>query len=198
MKLITNSQRILAELFNQDFSDNGSFTDEAQFFEFFASKQILKCADFSDEEVEKGVLGNGNDGGCDSIYTIYNGISVTEDVVSTITASKEATIELIITQAKRETSFSENAIMKWKTTAANLLEIGVDDTQFVSRYNEDVRTAFSVFRELYVKLLRSTPKLLITFNYATFASEIHPNVIAQAKELETIVHQLFPSILTFN
>ena len=181
-------------LFNcGDYNDNGSFTDESQFFEFFASKQVLKLADFSDEEVEKGVLGSGNDGGCDSIYTIYNGIAVTEDIIGTITASKEATIELIITQAKRETSFREDAIMKWKTTASNLLEIGVDDTQFVSRYNEDVRTAFSVFRELYVKLLRSTPKLSITFNYATFASEIHPNVIAQANELETIVHQLFPS-----
>lgn len=193
MKLITNSQRILAELFNQDFCDNASFTDESQFFEFFASKQILKYADFSDEEIEKGVLGSGNDGGCDSIYTIYNGISITEDIVDTITASKEATIELIITQAKRETSFSEDAIMKWKTTATNLLEIGVDDTQFVSRYSEDVRNAFSVFKELYVKLLRSTPKISITFNYATFASEIHPNVVAQANELEAIIHRLFPS-----
>lgn len=193
MRLTTNAQRILNELFQQDFADNGSYADESQYFEIFSSKQILKSKDLSDEEIENGALGSGNDGGCDSIYTLFNGVYVTEDIVSSITSSKEATIELVITQAKRETSFGEDAIMKWKTTVENLMEIGVDDSPYKARYNEDVRTAFSVFRELYVKLLRSTPKLAISFNYATFASEIHPNVQAQAEELKSIVHKLFPS-----
>lgn len=193
MRLTTNAQRILNELFQQNFADNGSYADESQYFEVFSSKQILKSNDLSDEEIENGVLGSGNDGGCDSIYTLFNGVYVTEDIVSSITSSKEATIELVITQAKRETSFGEDAIMKWKTTVENLMEIGVDDSPYKARYNEDVRTAFSVFRELYVKLLRNTPKLAISFNYATFASEIHPNVQAQAEELKGIVHKLFPS-----
>lgn len=193
MKLTTNAQRILNELFQQDFADNGSYADESQYFEVFSSKQILKSNDLSDEEIENGVLGSGNDGGCDSIYTLFNGAYVTEDIVSSITSSKEAAIELVITQAKRETSFGEDAIMKWKTTVGNLMEIGVDDSPYKARYNEDVRTAFSVFRELYVKLLRNTPKLVISFNYATFATELHPNVQAQAEELKGIVHKLFPS-----
>lgn len=193
MKLTTNAQRILNELFQQDFADNGSYADESQYFEVFSSKQILKSNDLSDEEIENGVLGSGNDGGCDSIYTLFNGAYVTEDIVSSITSSKEAAIELVITQAKRETSFGEDAIMKWKTTVGNLMGIGVDDSPYKARYNEDVRTAFSVFRELYVKLLRNTPKLVISFNYATFATELHPNVQAQAEELMGIVHKLFPS-----
>lgn len=193
MKLTTNVQRILNELFQQDFADNGSYADESQYFEVFSSKQILKSNDLSDEEIENGVLGSGNDGGCDSIYTLFNGAYVTEDIVSSITSSKEAAIELVITQAKRETSFGEDAIMKWKTTVGNLMEIGVDDSPYKARYNEDVRTAFSVFRELFVKLLRNTPKLVISFNYATFATELHPNVQAQAEELKGIVHKLFPS-----
>ena len=155
MRLTTNAQRILNELFQQNFADNGSYADESQYFEVFSSKQILKSNDLSDEEIENGVLGSGNDGGCDSIYTLFNGVYVTEDIVSSITSSKEATIELVITQAKRETSFGEDAIMKWKTTVENLMEIGVDDSPYKARYNEDVRTAFSVFRELYVKLLDS-------------------------------------------
>lgn len=193
MKLTTNAQRILNELFQQDFADNGSYADESQYFEVFSSKQILKSKDLSDEEIENGVLGSGNDGGCDSIYTLFNGAYVTEDIVSSITSSKEAAIELVITQAKRETSFGEDAIMKWKTTVGNLMEIGVDDSPYKARYNEDVRTAFSVFRELYVKLLRNTPKLVISFNYATFATEPHPNVQAQAEELKAVVRKLFPS-----
>ena len=88
MKLTTNAQRILNELFQQNFADNGSYADESQYFEVFSSKQILKSNDLSDEEIENGVLGSGNDGGCDSIYTLFNGAYVTEDIVSSITSSK--------------------------------------------------------------------------------------------------------------
>lgn len=147
----------------------------------------------SDEEIEKGVLGKGNDGGCDSIYTFSNNVYITEDILESILPGKESTIELIIVQAKRESSFSEDAITKWKTTVSNLLEIGVDNTQYQTRYNEDVRNAFALFRDLYVKLLRSTPKISISFHYASFATEVHPNVRAQADELVEIVRKLYPS-----
>ena len=56
MKLITNSQRILAELFKQDFADNEIYSDESQYFEFFSAKNILKNLEFSDEEIESGVI----------------------------------------------------------------------------------------------------------------------------------------------
>lgn len=32
MRLTTNAQRILNELFQQDFADNGSYADESQYF----------------------------------------------------------------------------------------------------------------------------------------------------------------------
>lgn len=193
MRLTTNSQRILYELFQQEYRDNETFKDEARYFELFASSQVLKNNDLSDEEIESGVLGNGNDGGCDAIYTLFNDSLMTEDLVNSISSGKDATIDFIIIQAKRENSFNEDAVMKWKTTAQNLLEIGTDDSAYVSRYNEDVLSAFALFRELYVKLLRNTPRLNIHFYYATFSAEIHPNVKAQADELEVIVHTLFPS-----
>jgi len=193
MNLETNGQRILAELFKQDFADNGVYSSEAQYFEFFSAKNILKNLELSDEEVENGVLGSGNDDGCDAIYTLFNGINITEDILETISVGKESTIELIIVQAKRETSFSEDTIMKWKTTVSNLFEIGVNDAQYRTRYNEDVLNAFSLFRDLYVRLLRNTPKICISFYYTSFATEVHPNVRAQADELEDIVHKLYPN-----
>lgn len=193
MKLATNSQRILEELFQQDFADNVVYTDQSQYFEFFSTKNILKNVELSDEEIESGVLGSGNDGGCDSIYILFNGTYVTEDILESISASKESAIELIVVQAKRETSFGEDAIMKWKTTASNLLEFGIDDSRYQARYNEDVLNAFALFRNLYVKLLRYTPKINISFHYASFANEVHPNVEAQANELIKIVESLYPS-----
>lgn len=196
MKLTTNSQRILAEMVKQDFIDTEAYSDEAQFFDFFAAKQIMKRAELSDEEVEKGVLGSGNDGGCDAIYTLFNNAYVAEDALDDITATKESSIEFVIIQAKRETSFGEDALMKWKTTAGNLLEIGIDDAQYAGRYSEDILAAFTLFRDLYVKVLRSTPRLNISFHYATYATDVHPNVQAQADELKAMVHRLFPSSKT--
>lgn len=193
MKLNSNSQRILYELFRQEHQESAPHIEEAHYFEFFASAQILKGKDLSDEEIEQGVLGSGNDGGCDAVYTFLNNCNMTEDLVSDLVASKSAVVDLVIIQAKRETSFSEDAIMKWKTISQNLLEIGVDDSGYTSRYNEDVLNAFSLFRDLYVKLLRYTPKLNIRYCYATFADEVHPNVAAQANELIEIVKRLFPS-----
>lgn len=193
MKLISNSQRILHELFIQEYRDNTTYPEESEFFERFVAEQIMKTHDLSDEEIDNGIIGGGNDGGCDAIYTLLNGDLMTEDIVNDISASKDATIDFIVIQAKRETSFGEEAIMKWKTVSENLLEIGVDDTKFITRYNEDLRTSFSMFRNLYVKLLRKTPKLNIHFFYATFATESHPNVSAQADELKAKLLQMYPS-----
>lgn len=193
MNLTTNSQKILVELFKQDFKDSGMYMSEAKYFEFFATKNILKDIELSDEEIENGILGGGNDGGCDSIYTLFNHANMTDDLIESIVVGKDATIELIIIQAKRETSFQENVIMKWKTTVSNLLEIDVDDSKFCERYNEDVLNAFALYRKLYVKLLKITPKININFYYASFASDLHINVQAQANELKAIVQKLYPS-----
>lgn len=191
MNLTTNSQRILHQLFLQEYSESGG-TDEAHFFEFFASQQVIKDYDLSDEEIEHCILGAGNDGGCDGVFLLYNGNIITEDEVSNLGNQKNTIIDLVIIQAKRSTSFSEDAIMKWKTTAKNLLEIGTDDSIYADRYNEDVLNAFALFRDLYVRQLRSISKLNIRFNYASFAIEIHPNVQAQADELIADVKTLFP------
>ncbi len=45
MKLSTNCQRILDELFKQEFNNNGVYSDESQFFEFFSANNILKPSD---------------------------------------------------------------------------------------------------------------------------------------------------------
>ena len=91
-----------------------------------------------------------------------------------------------------ESSFKEDAIMKWKTTAENLLQL-YNDEKYKNRYNEDVQQAFSNFKKLFLKLIRNTKNIVISFNYATFATSVHPNVKAQADELCDIVRKQFPN-----
>lgn len=193
MKLTTNSQRLLNEMVKQEFEDSETYSDVSQFFEFFTARQVMKNAELSDEEIEKGILGSGNDGGCDAIYTLFNNVLITEDTINDIITTKDSCIDFVVIQAKQESSFGEDALMKWKASTGNLLEIGVEDKQYEKRYNEDVLMAFALFRDLYVKVLRNTPKLNISFYYATYAVETHPNVQAQANELEIMVRKLFPS-----
>ena len=52
----------------------------ASFLNFSAS-QILKDYDLSDEEIENGIVGSGNDGGCDGIYIFLNKNLIMSDQV---------------------------------------------------------------------------------------------------------------------
>ena len=194
MNLVTNSQIILEELFKQDFEENTLYSKESSFFEFFSAKNILKKKDFSDEEIESGILGDGGDGGCDAVYVLLNDLLMTEDAVENAPLdSKDLVIEFIIIQSKRETSFKEDVLMKWKTTIENLMRIDTDDTIYQARYNEDLLNVFSLFRKLYRKLLRKAPKFQVSFHYASFSTELHCNVREQSNELAQVVKRLYPS-----
>lgn len=192
-KKLSNNQILLGELLNQEFTENGAYTDIESYFEFFASEQVLKNYDLSDDEIEQGIKGAGNDGGCDGIYMFLNGILVKDDVDEKIGTVKEPKLELLIIQAKTSPKFGEDAIMKWKTVSENLLQMDNDISKYETRYNEDVRDSFSTFRDLFKKLIRNRVKLTISFYYVTKGVEVHPNVLEQSEELKNIILELFPS-----
>lgn len=190
---LTNTQILLKECIAKEFSESVGYRDEASFFEFFAASQILKDYDLSDEEIENGLVGAGNDGGCDGIYIFLNKNLIMVDQLEDIKAPKESVIEMIIIQAKREGSFRENALMKWKTISENLLSLSNAIEDYAMRYNEDVLDSYRLFRDLHVKLLRSRIKLIFRYVYVTYADEIHPNVEQQANELKNIVKKYYPN-----
>ena len=119
------------------------------------------------------------------------------DQIETIRISKESSVEVIIIQAKRENSFREDAIMKWKTVSDNLLQLSNSLEDFKTRYNEDVLELFRTFRDLHTKLIRNRVKLKFKFCYVSYAVECHPNVKQQAKELEMIVKRNYPSSMVY-
>lgn len=188
---LTNNQLLIRELVTQEFSDS-SYSDEATFFEFFATSQALKDYDLSDEEIESGLIGSGLDGGCDSIYLFYNDVLVSEDTVENISISREAKLELTVIQAKNSLSFGEDAIMKWKTTMDNLLQFDNQLTMFQGRYSNELISFFQLFKDFRIKLLKSRLKLSFRFFYITLSNELHPNVEAQANELKDKIYSMFP------
>ena len=192
-KVLSNVQTILREIINQEFDENEMYTDPATFFEFFSASQVLKNYGLSDEEIDNGLTGGGNDGGCDSVYLFLNDEIITQDQVQTLSATKGATLNFTIIQSKNVLGFGEDALMKWKTITENLLDSGKKLCDFKERYSENIVDQFKLFRNSFAKLVRSQIKAVFKFFYVTLAHEIHPNTQQQANELENNIKKMYPS-----
>ncbi|MDE6017109.1 MAG: AIPR family protein, partial [Acetatifactor sp.] len=192
-KRLTNNQLLLKECIQQEYEESDLYESKDTYFEYFASSQILKKYDLSDDEVTNGIVGGGNDGGCDGMYVFLNNALLTQDQMENLRAAKGSTLSLIIIQAKNAIGYNEDVIMKWKTVSANLLSMSSNMNDFLDRYNEQVRDSFKLFRDVITKLIRLQIKIDIQYFYVTLADEKHPNVDAQAEELKYIVKQMYPS-----
>lgn len=195
-KSMTNDQLLIREYIKQQYAAL-QYPDQSSYFEFLAASQALREYDLSDEEIETGLTGGGNDGGCDGLYLFFNDVLTGEDFVDNLdNIPREATLNIVIVQAKNELGFGEDAIMKWKTVSANLLQFENQIVSFTGRYEEKVLAFFENFKDLRIKLLTSKVKLVFTYVYVAVANDLHPNVQSQANELCDQIHQLFPGTMT--
>ena len=97
---MTNNQILLNEIINQEFKESNGFNNESTFFEYFSACQVLKDYELSSEEIENGIIGGGNDGGCDAAYLFLNNEIITPDQLGTLTCTKGSSLEFIIIQSK--------------------------------------------------------------------------------------------------
>lgn len=192
-KNLSNNQLLLKECITQEYAENELYDDASTYFEFFASSQVLKNYGLCDDEISAGIIGGGNDGGCDGMYVFLNNDLITQDQLENLCASKGAVLNLVIIQAKNTTGFSEDAIMKWKTVSNNLLSMSNDINDFADRYSEQVRESFMLFRNAITKLVRAQIKIQVAYYYVTLAEDRHPNVDKQAEELKDTVKALYPA-----
>lgn len=189
----TNNQILLRECFKQEFEENGGYNDINTYFEHFAASQVLKNFNLSDEEIDNGNSGGGNDGGCDNIYVFLNDELVTADQIERLNATKGSYLDFYILQSKNTTSFGEDTLMKWKTVSDNLLNMSNELDNFLNRYNETTIESFRLFRDAIAKLVRSQVKVRFFYYYITLGIEVHQNVEMQANELKELVKGYYPS-----
>lgn len=192
---LTNNQILLRECISQEFNESKGYTDPSTFFEHFAISELLKDYNISDDEIDNGNVGGGNDGGCDGIYLFLNDELVSSDQIESLSASKGSILKLCIVQAKNEVGFNEDAIMKWKTVSENLMNMSSSLSDYSERYNEQTIGSFSMFRDAVTKLIRSQIKLQIQYYYVTLGTDIHPNVQQQAEELKETVKRYYPAAI---
>lgn len=211
-KTIDNSYILTRELikksFEESLKENGQQIPENNtkyqsmlhsYFELFSAELILKQLDLSDEELEKGVVGSGNDGGCDALYLFINEELIIEDSLLDKEAffeniKKNPVIDVYILQSKFSNSFNEEVLNKWKNIIDNLLTIeNFNESDFSTRYNNDLISFFKRFHEVSLGLITRSPIVNFKFIYVSLGGERHVNVIQQSQEVEKKLKELYPS-----
>lgn len=201
-----NSQLIARELIKKSFEEslleNNEEIDSNQskyfkmlhgYFEVFSASLILKVFDLSDEELEKGMVGSGNDGGCDGLFLFINDELIFDDTPLE-NIKKNPKLDLYIIQSKFETSFREDVFNKWKSIVDNLFSIeSFHGNDFSKRYNSDVLEFFERFHDTFLSLITKSPIVNFKFFYVSLGNEIHINVQQQAEEMLYNLKRLYPS-----
>lgn len=191
---MSNSSIILDQILQQKKQEIQFGDSDSKYFEVFSSEQALKDYELSYEEILAGIVGDGGDGGIDSIYILVNGELVAEDS-DFAHLKQDIIIEIIINQTKTTPSFEESTIDKLKTSCEELFDLSKEITLLKSVYNKELLKIFSTFRKTYLQLASKFPKLSIIFNYITKGESVHPNVSRKTAQLESVLRSRFPSIL---
>lgn len=180
-KLITDKKNELAPTMSDD-----------SFFEVFSSEQILKKLDLSYEEISDGNVGNGGDGGIDSIYIVVNEILLnTEDELPKFKGDVDICVYII--QSKNENSFGEDVVKNFISSAEDILcfEKSIDSLKSV--YNLKLLKHINILRKVYLDNIAKIPSISFFYYYASKGSELHPNVERKVDSLESIVKRFFSS-----
>lgn len=189
---------ILKEVLTQKKSEIASSMTEDEFFNLFASEQILKDFELSYDELNDGIVEGGSDGGIDAIYSFINGELLEEDTDYT-GLKKEIVIDLIIIQSKNTNGFAEEPMNKFISSAQDLLNLSNDLNSLKATYKKELRKKIELFRNAYLRLASKFPKLNISYYYAALASELHPNVERKVPQLQNVINtQISESNITFS
>jgi hypothetical protein len=147
----TNDQIILAKIIQEKCAESESELSISEYFEIYSASEILKDHNLTYDDISYGIVGNGGDGGIDSIYTFLNGELLKEDTVIN-TNQKKNHIELVVIQSKTSPKFNEDAVVKFRESAEDLFNLANDPDDFTTRYNTDLIDKSKLFRNAYSKV----------------------------------------------
>jgi len=188
----TNDTIILDKILEQKNQQLAPELSPQQFFEIFAAQEIVKDYDLSYEEIESGIVGGADDGGVDAIYAFVNG-ELLQDDLETPRPKRNATLELVLIQAKLSPSFTEAVVDKLKIFTEDLLDLSKDVDSQSTIYNPYVRAIIKRFRDAYEELASTYPDLSVSYYYACKGDQPHPKVKHKAEQVKETVQQLFSS-----
>ena len=190
---MSNDRIMLDETLAQLRSTRASERSESGFLELFAAEQVLKDFDFSADELESGLVGDGGDGGIDAIYLLANGELVQDDT-DLSSLRREVPLELILIQAKSSGGFAETPIERFLTFSDDIFDLGKPISTLRGVYNPPLLSAIERFRDTYRTLAARFPVLRIRFIYVSKGDTPDPMVVRKADKVQEAVRSRFSSV----
>jgi hypothetical protein len=186
----TNDQIILEQIIKERCAESDDELSISEYFEIYTASEILKDYDLTYDDITYGIVGNGGDGGIDSIFTFINGEPLKEDTLINSNQKKNH-IELVLIQSKTSANFTEDVIVKFRESAEDLFNLANNPDNYAVRYNSNLIDKVKLFRDAYTKLAKTFPKFEIRYFYATQGNEVHPNVEGKVPKLREDINNMF-------
>ncbi|MER5489191.1 AIPR family protein [Streptomyces sp. NPDC002812] len=196
----TNARTLLMRIFDSWHQENVPQSSADTAFEIFASELALRPYGLGLENIQDGIVGSGQYGGIDSVFTFWDDNLLDED--SDLFSehrkpsdfSQERLLELWVIQAKRSASFEEAALDKLENTLRRILDLSQDLDGLRGLYNESLLSRVNLFRRAWEKLLVRRPKISVNVVYATpgDVQGVAPQVLVKQRMLRKALLDLFP------
>ncbi|MGZ5070985.1 MAG: AIPR family protein [Methylobacter sp.] len=186
----TNDQIILEQIIKERCAESDDELSISEYFEIYTASEILKDYDLTYDDITYSIVGNGGDGGIDSIFTFINGELLKEDTPINSNQKKNH-IELVLIQSKTSANFTEDVIVKFRESAEDLFNLANNPDNYAVRYNSNLIDKVKLFRDAYTKLAKTFPKFEIRYFYATQGNEVHPNVEGKVPKLREDINNMF-------
>lgn len=189
---MSNDKIILDEILEQQHKARAPDLSPSKYFELFTTEQVLKDYDLSGEEIESGLIGDGGDGGIDSIYVFVNGELIREDFDHG-QVKKDPLLELIVIQAKTSAGFAETPVERFITVSDDILDLAKPTGALKSVYNADLLDVIERFRSTFKSLAAKFPQLSIVYVYACKGGKPEHSVQHKSEKLAEAVRNRFQS-----
>lgn len=187
MKLTMTQQAIKSYLANESKRIEEANQDRA--FEYVSAQSVLKARGLDDDEIDRGIVGGGNDGGYDGIYIFLNDVLVTGEDFENLSIERRSRVELHLIQAKNTLGIGEDLFLKWCDSFELLISGGESETK---KYNSEILEAFSLIKNILFKSLENELEVKIYLWAVSLADVVHPNVQKSADRTRDKVKSLLP------
>lgn len=189
---MSNDRILLDEVLEQERSARAPGMSASRYFELFTAEQILKDYDLSGDEIQSGLVGDGGDGGIDSMFVFVNGELVRDDF-DPGHIRRDATLELIVVQAKMSSGFAETPIERFITVSDDILDLAKPMAEIEGIFNSDLLAATERFRDTYTALAAKFPTLHVQYYYACKGDRPETSVQRKGDKLKESVRSRFGS-----
>lgn len=196
---------VIDEILAQEKAELDPTAREDEFFEFFASQQVLRDYLLDPDEIKSGIVGQsthpkspGSDGGIDAMYVLVNGrlIRDLDQAADLRNLRQNILFDVILIQATLETGFSIQRLLRLKDTSENIFRIERNPDSFTETYNEQLLDLIQRFREAHKALITKHPVFQVSYFYVSRADskKVEDDVDMKAKDLEREIKETLATV----